>query len=101
MARVARLNEEQIQEGLTRLTGWTVEGGFLSRKFRFKAFMDGMAFVNKVAGLAETMNHHPDIYIRFGMITISLVTHGAQGLTHLDFDQAGKVENLYAEMTGA
>lgn len=101
MPRVARLTDEQIREGLARLNGWAVENGFLTRKFRFKAFMEGMAFVNKVAEVAETMNHHPDIYIRFGMITISLITHGAQGLTHLDFEQATQVEALYREMAGA
>lgn len=91
-ARPQRLSDSEIQERLRGLQGWRIEEGMLRRQFRFKTFREGIAFVNRVADLAEEMNHHPDIYIRFGLITISLVTHGARGLTALDFDQAARLE---------
>jgi 4a-hydroxytetrahydrobiopterin dehydratase len=94
MSRPQKLTEAEIQERLATLPDWTIEGGMLTRKFRFKTFMEGIAFVNKVAALAEVMNHHPDINIRFGLITISLITHGAQGLTDLDFTQAARLDML-------
>lgn len=66
----------------------------LQKRFKFKGFMAGMRFVNQVAEVAEEMNHHPDIYIRFGLITISLITHSAGGLTKLDFEQAARLDAL-------
>lgn len=93
--RPQRLSESEVQERLQGLQGWAVTpAGMLEKQFRFKSFMHGMAFVNKVAEVAEAMDHHPDIMIRFGLITISLVTHSARGLTALDFEQASKLEGL-------
>lgn len=66
----------------------------LRKQFKFKGFMAGIDFVNRVAAVAEEMDHHPDIAIRFGLITISLVTHSARGLTELDFAQAARLEAL-------
>lgn len=94
MARIQKLTEAEIQERLAGLSGWAVEEGFLKKKFRFKGFMDGIAFVNKVAEVAEEMDHHPDIYLRFGLVTIALVTHEAKGITERDFQQAARFEDL-------
>lgn len=94
MARPEKLSDTEIQERLAGLPGWAVEDGTLKKQFRFKGFMDGIHFVNKVADVAEEMDHHPDISIRFGLISISLVTHSARGLTALDFEQAARLDSL-------
>lgn len=94
MARPGRLEDAAVQEHLTALPDWTIEDGMLQKTFRFKRFMEGIAFVNKVAAMAEEMDHHPDIAIRFGLVTISLTTHSAKGLTRLDFDQAQRLNSL-------
>lgn len=94
MARPNRLAESAVQQRLTALPDWKIEGGMLQRTFRFKRFMEGIDFVNRVAVLAEEMDHHPDIAIRLGLVSISLTTHSAQGLTSLDFDQAERLNNL-------
>jgi 4a-hydroxytetrahydrobiopterin dehydratase len=51
-----------------------------------------MAFVNRVADLAEATDHHPDIDIRYSKVTLTLSTHDAGGLTARDFDLAGRVQ---------
>jgi 4a-hydroxytetrahydrobiopterin dehydratase len=55
-------------------------------------FEGAMAFVNHVAELAEAMDHHPDIDIRYSKVTLTLSTHDAGGLTGRDFALAGKIE---------
>lgn len=94
MARIAKLSESEVRERLAALPDWKVADGFLTRTFRFKRFMAGIDFVNKVAAVAEEMDHHPDISIRFGLITISLLTHEAQGITERDFAQAERLDAL-------
>lgn len=94
MTRPAKLSEAEIANRLSALPGWALSDGKLQKTFRCKRFVDGIAFVNRVADLAEEMDHHPDILIRFGLVTIMLMTHSAQGLTELDFEQARRLEEL-------
>lgn len=92
--RPPKLEQHEIEAGLSGLPGWSVEEGVLRKQFRFGSFMDAIRFVNMAADIAEMMDHHPDILIRFGLVTISLVTHSAKGLTMLDFEQAAQLEEL-------
>lgn len=94
MNRRAKLSEAEIASRLAGLPGWTVTDGKLQKTFRCQRFPDGIAFVNRVAAVAEEMDHHPDIFIRFGLVTITLMTHSAQGLTELDFEQASRLDEL-------
>ena len=84
------LSDAEASERLARLPGWTREGDMIRRTFTFGDFKEAMAFVNRVADLAEEMNHHPDIDIRYSKVSLALTTHDAGGLTALDFDLAEK-----------
>ena len=53
-----------------------------------------MAFVNQVAELAESADHHPDILINYKRVTLTLSTHSAGGLTEKDFDLASQIEKI-------
>lgn len=101
------LTKEQIKEYLAQLQGeWEVEwkdgeqsrtsalGARIKRKFRFENFREAIAFVNKVADLAEEENHHPDIRIRYVTVAIELTTHAIGGLSENDFIMASKIERL-------
>ena len=80
------LGESEIQHRLARVPGWQRRGGGeITRTFTFPDFAGAMAFVNRVAGLAEAANHHPDIDIRYANVTLTLSTHDASGLTERDF----------------
>lgn len=83
------LNEAAIQQALTTLPGWRVEGRELIKEFQFPSYLAGIEFVNKVARLAEAMNHHPDLYVGWRKVTMRLNTHSAGGLTALDLELAG------------
>jgi len=56
--------------------------------------MQAIRFLNQVARLAESMNHHPDISIRYNRVGLSLTTHDEGGLTIKDFKLAGKINDL-------
>lgn len=75
--------------------GWTEDGGALHQDFRFADFAAALAFVNQVGALAEAANHHPDIDIRWNVVTLRLSTH-SQGhvVTDLDRDLAGRIDGL-------
>ncbi len=83
-----KLSADQIQENIADLPSWSLNGDSLQRTFRFDDFVGSMAFVEKVADLAEEMNHHPDIMIRFNKVTLTLSTHDAGGITEDDFTLA-------------
>jgi 4a-hydroxytetrahydrobiopterin dehydratase len=86
------LSDSAIAENLERLPGWERRGSTIRRTFSFDDFARAMAFVNQVADLAEAMNHHPDIDVRYSKVTLTLSTHDAGGLTGHDFALAEKIE---------
>ncbi len=85
---MALLSENQIRDRLARLPGWERRGSEIRRTWSFADFEASMAFVNRVAGLAQAADHHPDIDIRYSKVTLALSTHDAGGLTAKDFDLA-------------
>ncbi len=87
-----KLSAEEAATRLSSLKNWKIENGELVRTFQFPDFIGAMAFVNKVAALAEAAGHHPDIDIRYNKVRVALVTHDAGGLTAKDFDLAAKSE---------
>ena len=88
------LSQAEIASSLTARPDWRIERGELVRTFQFKTFPDAMVFVNKVAGMAEEANHHPDIDIRYNRVRLALVSHDAGGLTGKDFDLAAGADRL-------
>jgi 4a-hydroxytetrahydrobiopterin dehydratase len=91
---MAALSNEAIQQGLTKMQGWSYDGKELHKKFTFKSFLPGIEFVNKVAQTAESAGHHPDITINYNVVDISLSTHSEGGVTHKDFDLASEIDQI-------
>ena len=89
-----KLSDLEIQRALGGLNGWSRRSDTLTKTFAFDRFADGIAFVNRVATIADEMNHHPDIDIRYTKITIGLSTHDAGGITQSDLDLAQKIEGV-------
>ena len=90
-----RLNEDQARGLLGQLNGWElVEGARLRKAFKFPDFASALAFVNRVGALAESQQHHPDIFLAWGRVRIELSTHKVKGLTESDFVLAAKLDEL-------
>lgn len=90
------LSEKEVADYATALkTEWQIEENKkLHKKFVFKDFTGAMAFVNKVAEIAESEGHHPDIYIYYNKVEIALTTHAIGGLSVNDFILARKIEEI-------
>ena len=75
---------------------WRVadEGKKIKRDFTFVDFKEAMAFVNKVADIAEMEGHHPDITISYNKVVVSLWTHAIGGLSENDFIMAAKIDAI-------
>jgi 4a-hydroxytetrahydrobiopterin dehydratase len=78
------LSEDELRNLLHDLPEWSLEGGSLVRHWKFADFAEAMAFVNRVAEVAEQANHHPDIDIRYNLVTLALISHDAGGITARD-----------------
>jgi 4a-hydroxytetrahydrobiopterin dehydratase len=87
-----KLSPEQIEERLKLLPGWESKDHTIRKLYRFKEFMQGIRFVERIAELAENMDHHPDIYINYTRVTFICTTHSAGGVTEKDFRLADTIE---------
>ena len=88
---MSRLDETEITRRLAGLAGWERRGNEIRRTFAFSDFRAALAFVNRVGELAEAMDHHPDIDIRYSRVTLALTTHDAGGLSASDFELAERI----------
>jgi 4a-hydroxytetrahydrobiopterin dehydratase len=75
--------------------GWRVVAGHqLEKEYLFTDFREALAFTNRVGELAEAQGHHPDIYLAWGKVKLTLWTHKVNGLTESDFVFAAKADQL-------
>ena len=88
------MTDEQALAELANRPDWSLVGETIQRTFAFADFKSAMAFVDKVADAAESMNHHPDIMIRYNKVTMTLSTHDAGGITAKDFELASKMDAM-------
>jgi 4a-hydroxytetrahydrobiopterin dehydratase len=88
------LSAEQAAELANGVPGWTLHEKSIDREFRFSGFREAIAFVNRVADLAEEEGHHPDIHIYYSRVRLELSTHKIGGLSQNDFILAAKIDEL-------
>jgi len=94
---VPRLEGKELSRLTNELGGdWKVIGGHhLEKEYKFKNFREALAFTNKVGELAESQGHHPDIYLAWGVVKLTIWTHKVDGLTESDFILAAKSDQLF------
>ena len=90
----AKLTDAELKQALSELPGWTLKDGMIVKKYEHASFPEAIVFVNAVAHLAELLNHHPDVDIRYSNITVALVTHDAGGITVKDVTLAKQIEAI-------
>ena len=91
---MARLSGTEAQQRIKRLNGWTLDGDAIRKQFTFANFVEAIAFVNRLAPVAEAADHHPDILINYKRVTLTYSTHSEGGLTEKDFDGAAAADRL-------
>jgi 4a-hydroxytetrahydrobiopterin dehydratase len=87
-----KLTADRIRENLAQLQGWKRSGGEIRKAYPFASFAEGMAFANRVAALADALDHHPDMLIQYRQVTLTLTSHDAGGLTERDFRLARRID---------
>ena len=97
MPPAPKLSDIAIQRELGTLGGWTRKGESLVKTFAFPAFMAAIGFVDRVAVVAERMDHHPDLDIRYNKIGVTLSTHSSGGITANDVALAREMDKLAAQ----
>jgi 4a-hydroxytetrahydrobiopterin dehydratase len=95
-----KLTPEDVQAHMEHLPGWSYVDDKLCKQFKFKNFMGSIRFVNQIASAAESVNHHPDIYVRYDHVTLTLWSHDAGGVTLSDTQLAASCDDV-ADMLAA
>jgi len=94
------LSNSEEESSMQALDSWKLhrDGTHgIQKQFSFNDFKDAMAFVNRIADIANEENHHPDITISYNKVTIELTTHKIGGLSDNDFILAEKIDDLISE----
>jgi 4a-hydroxytetrahydrobiopterin dehydratase len=91
-----RLSDAALAADLAALPGWKLAGSTIAKTFRFGDYHATIAFVNRVAAIANEEDHHPDLSVHYDHCVVTYSTHSAGGVTESDCICAAKVERLAA-----
>ncbi len=95
---VPPLSAERVEELRRQVSPeWrVVDGHHLLREIRLKNFRQAMTLANRIAEVAESQGHHPDLLVQWGRLTVTLFTHAIDGLHENDFIMAARIDALLA-----
>ncbi|MEU7610478.1 4a-hydroxytetrahydrobiopterin dehydratase [Micromonospora sp. NPDC049204] len=88
------LTADAVREELGRLPDWSGDPTGIGRTAQLGSFPAAIAVVDRVAAVAEELDHHPDIDIRWRTLTFRCVTHSAGGVTHRDVELARRIDDI-------
>ena len=91
---MALLADNEIEQRLEALEGWSRDGDAITRTYSNEDFVGSVKFVDRVVGPAEEMGHHPDLEISWDQVKVSITNHAEGGLTEADFELAGRLDAL-------
>ncbi|MDE1856319.1 MAG: 4a-hydroxytetrahydrobiopterin dehydratase, partial [Candidatus Micrarchaeota archaeon] len=83
--KFVKFSDAEVEEGLSTLDSWKYSNGKLHKEFKFETFEDAVRFIDKVAVIAASLDHHPEIYNVYNRVTLDINTHDEGGITDKDF----------------
>lgn len=92
------LTAEAVRDELSGLPDWSGDQTGITRTVELASFPDAITLVDRVAVVAEEVDHHPDIDIRWRTVTFRCVTHSANGVTDRDLDLARRIDGIVREV---
>ena len=96
------LDGQALDDLLAQVPGWAVSDGMLRASFSFRDYHHTMAFVNALAWVSHSQDHHPELVVRYQVCAVGYATHSAGGaLTANDFICAARASALYAQQGAA
>ncbi len=93
--RPPRLSPDELAAALTGLPLWSGDGEGIRRSIQLPGFADAVAALVRIGFVAEAMDHHPDVDLRWRTLHLTLVTHSAGGVTELDLELARRIDALF------
>ncbi len=90
------MKHAEVAAQLDVLDQWTVDGGALTKAYRFKNYYETIAFVNALAYIVHRENHHPDLHVGYNRCEVRFNTHSVNGLSENDFICAAKADAVYS-----
>lgn len=91
---IQRLSDQEAAKGIANLSGWKLEQGKLHKTFEFRDFIQAFGFMSRVALVAESLGHHPEWSNVWNKVIVNLSTHSIGGISRLDLELAGKIQEL-------
>jgi 4a-hydroxytetrahydrobiopterin dehydratase len=93
--RPPRLSPDELAAALSGLPLWSGDGDGIRRSVQLPGFPDAVAALVRIGFVAEQLDHHPDVDLRWRTLHLTLVTHSAGGVTELDLELARRVDELF------
>ena len=87
-----RLRPEEIEAWVTAHPRWRFRDGKIRKEYAFESFRSAVVFVNRVATIADELNHHPDIDVRYDRVILRMWSHDAGGVTERDINLAQRID---------
>lgn len=94
MPRPPRLSADELSAALPGLPLWSGDGDGIRRSAELPSFRDAVDAIVRIADVAEEMDHHPDVDLRWRTLHLTLVSHSAGGVTELDLELARRIDGL-------
>jgi len=93
---MALIERDEVDHRLREMDGWNLEGEAIVKQFKRGDFSGSVDLVDRIAPVANEMNHHPDLSISWDTVTVLITTHSEGGLTASDFELAGRIDGIAA-----
>ena len=87
------LSNSDIQYAISDLNGWEFKNNAIHKIFTFESYLNSIAFINRLAEIAEEKNHHPDMVVGWCKIDVAFTSHDQGGVTTACIDMAKKTES--------
>ncbi|WP_104528202.1 4a-hydroxytetrahydrobiopterin dehydratase [Blastococcus saxobsidens] len=94
MPRPPRLSPDELSAAMHGLPLWSGDGDGIRRTVELPSFRDAVAAIGAIADVAEEMDHHPDVDLRYRTLHLTLVSHSAGGVSELDLELARRIDAL-------
>lgn len=89
------MTDAEVATALRSFTGWVPDDGAISKTFTFPDYQRTLAFVNAVAWIAASEDHHPDMLVQYNRCRLAYSTHSVGGISENDFICAARIEGLF------
>ena len=87
-----KLPKDQINDWVSAHAGWKFKNDAIHKEYSFASFRDSIVFVNRIASIADDLDHHPDIDIRYSKVRLTITTHDSGGVTQKDLSLAERID---------